>query len=242
MSKRELVISEEGDRPSAPRPCVLLSFPGCYYGQFPNQLTSQCQHHLRQPDHSHGADSQDGLKKSLLELMGEVARMEKLSNDELSSHLLWDRDHYVRFVSGNSPGETARLGQCTSVPNCHDSSAWRSYQERDVAFVSWERLPGGQLPISPLPSLVPNFVIEILSKGNTYGEMSRKRREYFHAGVELMWKVDHRDRTITVYRTSQRFEVIREGAMIDGVPVLPEWTFNTADLFAVLDQQPPTAP
>jgi Uma2 family endonuclease len=111
----------------------------------------------------------------------------------------------------------------------------------DVAFVSWDRLPGGKLPTSALPSLVPNFVIEILSKGNTYGEMSRKRREYFHPGVELMWMVDHRNRTITVYRTSQRFEVIRDGEMIDGAPVLPDWKFNTADFFAVLDQQPPAA-
>lgn len=111
----------------------------------------------------------------------------------------------------------------------------------DIAYVSWNRIPSGQLPTSPLPRLVPNFVIEILSKGNTYGEMSRKRREYFHAGVELMWMVDHRNRTITVYRTSQRFEVVREGQMIDGAPVLPDWTFNTADLFVVLDQQPPPA-
>ena len=61
----------------------------------------------------------------------------------------------------------------------------------DVGFVAWERLPDGLLPTSPLPSLVPNFVVEILSEGNTYGEMSRKRREYFHAGVELMWMVEH---------------------------------------------------
>lgn len=111
----------------------------------------------------------------------------------------------------------------------------------DVAFVAWNRLPGGQLPTSPLPCLVPNFVIEILSKGNTYGEMSRKRREYFQAVVELMWMVDHRNRTITVYRTGQRFEVVREGETIDGASVLPDWIFNTADLFAVLDQQPPAA-
>lgn len=111
----------------------------------------------------------------------------------------------------------------------------------DVAFVAWDRLPNGQLPKEPLPSLVPNFVIEVLSQGNTYGEMSRKRREYFHAGVELMWIVDRRDRTITVYRTSQRYNVVREGEMIDGAPVLPGWSFNTAELFAILDQQPPRA-
>jgi Uma2 family endonuclease len=62
----------------------------------------------------------------------------------------------------------------------------------DVALIAWDRLPNGKLPVAPLPKLVPNFVIEILSLGNTYGEMSRKRREYFQAGVQLLWIVDHR--------------------------------------------------
>ncbi len=50
----------------------------------------------------------------------------------------------------------------------------------DVAFVAWDRLPNGKIPRAPIPDLVPNFVIEVLSVSNTYGEMSRKRREYFH--------------------------------------------------------------
>lgn len=109
----------------------------------------------------------------------------------------------------------------------------------DVAFVSWAMLPDGRLPTEPLPKLVPNFVVEILSQGNTYGEMSRKRREYFQAGVELLWMVDRRDRTITAYESSQRYRIIREDEMIDAAPVLPGWSFNTADLFSILDQLPP---
>lgn len=57
--------------------------------------------------------------------------------------------------------------------------------------------------MEPIPDLVPNFVIEVLSSSNTYGEMSRKRREYFYAGVELLWMVEHPTRTVTLYRTSQ---------------------------------------
>jgi Uma2 family endonuclease len=68
--------------------------------------------------------------------------------------------------------------------------------------------------------------------------MSRKRREYFCAGVELVWMVDHRNRTITVYRSSERFQIVQEGDSIDGSPVLPGWSFNTADLFAKLDEHP----
>jgi Uma2 family endonuclease len=108
----------------------------------------------------------------------------------------------------------------------------------DVAYIAWDRLPQGRLPTTPVPSLVPNFVIEVLSAGNTYSEMSRKRREYFCAGVELVWMVDHRNRTITVYRSSQHFQIVQEGDSIDGSPVLPGWSFNTADLFAKLDEHP----
>ena len=107
----------------------------------------------------------------------------------------------------------------------------------DVAFVSWQRLPDGKVPTDPIPDLVPNFVIEVLSVSNTYGEMSRKRREYFHAGVELLWMVDPQLRCVTVYRSSLRFEVVPEGESLDGGSVLPGWRVDTGVLFAKLDQQ-----
>jgi Uma2 family endonuclease len=106
----------------------------------------------------------------------------------------------------------------------------------DVAFVSWKRLPGGRIPTQPVPDLVPNFVIEVLSIGNTYAEMSRKRREYFHAGVELLWMVDHRSRTVTVFRSPLDATVCSEGQILDGGSVLPGWRVDIAELFGRLDR------
>ena len=110
----------------------------------------------------------------------------------------------------------------------------------DVAFVAWSRMPGGQIPEEPIPDLVPNFVIEVISAGNTYGEMSRKRREYFHAGVELLWMVDHRSRTVTVFRTTQDAIVVSEGQNLDAGNVLPGWQINIGDLFNRLDRNAET--
>jgi Uma2 family endonuclease len=106
----------------------------------------------------------------------------------------------------------------------------------DVAFVAWARLRGGRIPTEPVPDLVPNFVIEVLSKGNTYAEMSRKRREFFHAGVELLWMVDHRARTITVFRSPQDAAVLTDGQIADGGTVLPGLQVNIAELFNRLDE------
>lgn len=106
----------------------------------------------------------------------------------------------------------------------------------DVAFVAWERMPSGRIPTDPIPDLVPNFVIELLSTSNTYAEISRKRREYFHAGVELLWMVDHRTRTVTVFRTALDATVYTESHTIEGANVLPGWQVNIAELFSRLDR------
>ena len=56
----------------------------------------------------------------------------------------------------------------------------------DVAFISWERLPGQRVPTEPIPNLAPDLAVEVLSESNTEGEMARKRHEYFDAGVRLV--------------------------------------------------------
>lgn len=106
----------------------------------------------------------------------------------------------------------------------------------DVAFVAWDRLPSGRIPDAPIPDLVPNFVVEVLSVSNTYSEMSRKRREYFHAGVQLLWMVDPRKRQITIYRSANDARLVDEGGVIDGETVLPGWRVNSGELFAKLDE------
>ncbi len=58
----------------------------------------------------------------------------------------------------------------------------------DVSFVSWDRFPGRKIPTEAIPDLA----VEVLSKGNTKGEMKRKVRDYLDAGCRLIWLVDPR--------------------------------------------------
>ena len=106
----------------------------------------------------------------------------------------------------------------------------------DAAFVSWERLPGGRLPPESYPAIAPDLVVEIISQGNTRAEMARKRREYFHAGVSLVWMVDPLRRTVAVYTSISESRVVHEDQSLDGGDVLPGLTIPLADVFDVLDQ------
>jgi Uma2 family endonuclease len=105
----------------------------------------------------------------------------------------------------------------------------------DVAFVSRERLPGGKVPDAPIPQLVPNLAVEVLSEGNTPGEMDRKRREYFSAGVRLVWIIDAEARTASVYTTPEDRDVLDEQRSLEGGAVLPGFTLSLRELFAELD-------
>jgi Uma2 family endonuclease len=102
----------------------------------------------------------------------------------------------------------------------------------DISFVSWERLPGRKLPMVPIPGLAPDLAVEVLSKGNTAGEMARKLKEYFLAGVRLVWFVDLRRRTVTVYTAPDQRLVLAEDDTLGGGDVLPGVAISLRELFA----------
>lgn len=108
----------------------------------------------------------------------------------------------------------------------------------DVAFLSRERLPGGRTPTEQVPLIVPDLAVEVISPSNTRGEMRRKLREYFLAGVRVVWFVDHRARTVTVYTAPDVAETLREADTLDGGDVLPGFRLPLAKLFARVSQEP----
>lgn len=106
----------------------------------------------------------------------------------------------------------------------------------DVAYVSRERLPGGRVPADPVPHLVPDLAVEVLSESNTRAEMERKRREYFEAGVRLLWLVDLDARVVTVFTGPEESFTLDQTQTLDGGAVLPGFTLPLAGLFAELDE------
>jgi len=102
----------------------------------------------------------------------------------------------------------------------------------DVAFVSWSRLPEHRVPTDPIPHLVPDLAVEVLSESNTKREMARKREEYFSAGVRLVWIVDPTGCTVTVYTQPEQCSVLGQDQILDGDQVLPGFTLSVRNLFA----------
>jgi Uma2 family endonuclease len=108
----------------------------------------------------------------------------------------------------------------------------------DVAFFSWNRMPGRKRPPEPIPTLAPDLAIEVLSRSNTEAEMRHKREDFFSAGVRLVWQIDPETRTAEVYTQAEQADaVLAESDVLDGAPILPGFTLSLGQLFAELDRQ-----
>ena len=100
----------------------------------------------------------------------------------------------------------------------------------DVSFLSWDSLPGRESPREPIPDLAPDLAVEVLREGNTKQEMTRKVREYFDAGVILVWLIDPRMRTARLFSTVEKSTLVRADQELSGGEVLPGFVLRLSDL------------
>ncbi len=105
----------------------------------------------------------------------------------------------------------------------------------DVAFVSYGRLPEGEARKKSVASWAPDLAVEILSKSNTRKEIDRKRREYFDAGVRLLWVADPRKKTVKVYTSCDDCVTLGTADTLDGGTVLPGFKLSIGEWYAKVD-------
>jgi Uma2 family endonuclease len=168
--------------------------------------------------------AREGPERRLCELVDGVLVEKAMSTREsllavLLAHLLWDflEEEDLGLVLGADGALRLRLG-LVRIP--------------DVSFIPWSRLPGGELPDDPIAGVVPTLAVEVLSENNTKAEMDRKLREYFAAGVRLVWFIEPDTQTATVYSSPTKARRIEKDGSLEGGKVLPGFTLVLKDLFA----------
>ncbi|MDF2388810.1 Uma2 family endonuclease [Nostoc ellipsosporum NOK] len=68
----------------------------------------------------------------------------------------------------------------------------------DLTYVSYNRLAADWLQDEACP-VPPELVIEIISPGQSFGEMTEKATDYLNAQVQRVWIIDTRAKTITIF-------------------------------------------
>lgn len=102
----------------------------------------------------------------------------------------------------------------------------------DVAFVRRERQPAGRLPTSYFPG-PPDLAVEVVSPHDTAPEVQDKVQQWLRFGAKLVWVVEPRTRTVTVFRPDGSAAVLQETDTLSGEDVLPGFSLALSQVFRV---------
>jgi Uma2 family endonuclease len=157
--------------------------------------------------------------------------VEKAMGFEESELAMWLGHLLLRFLEKNDLGILAGAdGAIRLMP--------RLVRIPDVSFVSWQHFPDRQRRREPILGMAPDLAVEVLSPSNTAREMALKVREYFLAGVRLVWLVDPRKRCVYVYTAPDQRVRHTEDDTLDGGDVLPGLRLSVRKIFARTPRQP----
>jgi len=77
---------------------------------------------------------------------------------------------------------------------------------------------------------VSDLAVEVLSKSNTKAEMDRKLRDYFAAGVSLIWYIDPKTRSARAFTTvDESVEITEGGNVLSGLIISLRTLFAKAN-------------
>jgi Uma2 family endonuclease len=100
----------------------------------------------------------------------------------------------------------------------------------DVAFVCKGRL-GELKDASGFFPGAPDLAVEVVSPGDTYGEVENKVFDWLAAGAQVVIVVTPRTRTVTVYRSLSDIQVLTERDTLQGGDLVPGWTLPVHGIF-----------
>jgi Uma2 family endonuclease len=79
--------------------------------------------------------------------------------------------------------------------------------------------------------VAPELVVEIMSPGDTWSEVTQKLREYFAIGVQLVWVADPAARIVYAYRSMTDVREFTANDDLPGDEILPGFSIHVAQLF-----------
>lgn len=101
----------------------------------------------------------------------------------------------------------------------------------DVAFVRTERLNVDGLPFGFFPGQ-PDIAVEIVSPNDRASEVQDKIQEWLSHGTLLVWVVEPKTKTLSIYRPDGSAQVLQSGDTLSGEDVMPGFEFQVERLFA----------
>ncbi|HHP7231045.1 MAG TPA: Uma2 family endonuclease [Xenococcaceae cyanobacterium] len=99
----------------------------------------------------------------------------------------------------------------------------------DLTYISYERLKADWMLNEPCP-IAPELVIEIISPGQLFSNLTEKATDYLRAGVDRVWLIDTPAKTITIFYPSDLPQIMR-GEIAISDELFPELELSSQKIF-----------
>lgn len=100
----------------------------------------------------------------------------------------------------------------------------------DIAFIHKDHLPAAPPEEAFWPG-GPDLAVEVVSPGDTTGEIDEKVKAWLGAGTSMVWVVNPAWRSVTVYRSPTDIKTLTEHDELRGEATLPGFRCRVGDIF-----------
>ena len=98
----------------------------------------------------------------------------------------------------------------------------------DVAFLSTDHLPDDPSRACPVP---PDLAVEVISQTDISRRVIEKAFAYLEAGTQIVWVIEPRSKTVTVYRSETDIELLTRKDTLTGENIIEGFSCPVAQLF-----------
>ena len=101
-------------------------------------------------------------------------------------------------------------------------------REPDLAFIARNRVAGE--PDGFIDG-APELAVEVISPTDRRGRLQGKIAQYLEAGVRMVWLVDPKSASVTIYEPEVEPRTLRNDAILEGGDVLPGFACDLRRIF-----------
>ena len=100
----------------------------------------------------------------------------------------------------------------------------------DAAFVSFQVLEKTPRTRGYL-NVAPDLVVEVVSPNDVFSEVEEKVSQWLAAGSKLVLVANPNDRTLRVYCSSEKIQILRGGEVFDSGDACSNWQLGVDEVF-----------
>ena len=131
------------------------------------------------------------------------------------------------FVEANNLG---RVFANDTFVKVRLKEATETLRGADVAYVSFAKMPPGDVPAGPLP-VPPELVVEVRSPSDRIPQLTAKATEYLEAGVTVVIVIDPETESLAVFRENELPIRMHNSDKLTLPDALPGFTVEVSTFF-----------